>query len=502
MANLVEHTMLNGLEENLKSAIEMAGGEIPADSCVWDYPGIIRDQLSSGGQILKVLPGKGISVERDSKGNYVVSVIEADSTENIKMDTIQAPSYAVGVKNGYWPKGTILQNFLEDLFSKVLPYVPSVLSGEIIIADNEGNDVFGYDEQTKDPQVKNGLDKNNQYLRLNIASQTEPVYISLENLRVKAEDVNVDLSNYYVKSEVDNLIKTSQDELSSNVDEVINNITDRINAHYIKLENLRKDVNSLNEKILTDYYTKDDIDNRLSNLSGNVDLSNYYTKDQINTTVDKVNDDVDKIDDEVNDLKLKVATDYYTKAEIKEQISNVKVDLSGYYTKSETDSAINNVKDTVDDVKDYANNLNVKLTTDYYTKSDVYNKPEINSLIDNKISEIPEVDLSGYYTKSETDSAINDIIENFQIQTSPESEPVKIVETVVEVTEKVSQQTEQITQVEQTIQKQESQISHVTEQINNIDQTIIETVQNIDAVDHSHSESVFVEIFGKSDTKE
>ena len=146
MANLVEHTMLNGLEENLKSAIEMAGGEIPTDSCVWDYPGIIRDQLSSGGQVVKILPGKGIQVERDSKGNYIVSVENADTSDNIEINTIQAPSFAVGVEGGQWNKGTILQEFLEDLFSKVFPYVPSVKGGEIIEADEDGNDIFGYDE--------------------------------------------------------------------------------------------------------------------------------------------------------------------------------------------------------------------------------------------------------------------------------------------------------------------------------------------------------------------
>ena len=70
MANLVEHTMLNGLEENLKSAIEMAGGEIPTDACVWDYPGIIRDQLSSEGSVIKILPGKGIQVGRNGVAIY------------------------------------------------------------------------------------------------------------------------------------------------------------------------------------------------------------------------------------------------------------------------------------------------------------------------------------------------------------------------------------------------------------------------------------------------
>ena len=357
MANLVEHTMLNGLEENLKNAIEMAGGEIPTDSCVWDYPGIIRDQLSSGGQVIKILPGKGIQVERDSKGNYIVSVENADTSDNIEIDTIQAPSFAVGVEGGQWNKGTILQEFLEDLFSKVFPYVPSVKGGEIIEADEDGNDIFGYDETTGNPLVTNGLDRGNQYIRLSLASQIEPVYISLENLKTNTDDID-----------------------------------------------------------LSKYYTKEEIDNKIASL-------------------------IDKI----NEVKLNLASNYYDKTEVGELVDSKiaeipDVDLSGYYTKDE-----------------------------------VYNKSEVDSLIDSKIDDIPETDLSNYYTKSETEAAINNIIENFQIQTTPESEPVKIVDAVVEVTERVNQQ--------------ETQISHIIEQIN-----------NIDAADYNDSEPVFNEIFnGKTE---
>lgn len=393
MANLVEHTMLNGLEENLKNAIEMAGGEIPADSCVWDYPGIIRDQLSSGGQVIKILPGKGIQVERDSKGNYIVSVENADTSDNIEINTIQAPSFAVGVEGGQWDKGTVLQDFLEDLFSKVFPYVPSVKGGEIIEADEEGNDIFGYDETTGNPLVTNGLDRGNQYIRLSLASQIEPVYISLENLKTNAD--NIDLSKYYTKEEIDN-------KIASSIDKVTQDIT-------TKLE------------------------------------TDYYTKEEIKTAFKKLDTSIDQLHNDLDEVKLNLASNYYDKTEVDELVDSKiaeipDVDLSGYYTKDE-----------------------------------VYNKSEVDSLIDSKIADIPETDLSNYYTKSETDSAINSTIENFQIQTTPESEPVKIVDAVVEVTEKVNQQ--------------QTQISHIIEQIN-----------NIDAADYNDSEPVFNEIFnGKTE---
>ena len=71
MATLTEHTMLNGLEENLKSAIEYAGGTIPDNTCVWMYPDIIRTQLTGPGEGGKVnlIPGTGIEITQDEKGN-------------------------------------------------------------------------------------------------------------------------------------------------------------------------------------------------------------------------------------------------------------------------------------------------------------------------------------------------------------------------------------------------------------------------------------------------
>ena len=114
MATLTEHTMLNGLEENLKSAIEYAGGTIPDNTCVWMYPDIIRTQLTGSGEGGKVnlVPGDGIEITQDEKGNIVISA-KPSSAENIIVDAIDAPEYS-GIST--WPEGTILQNLLEDLF--------------------------------------------------------------------------------------------------------------------------------------------------------------------------------------------------------------------------------------------------------------------------------------------------------------------------------------------------------------------------------------------------
>lgn len=521
MANLVEHTMLNGLEENLKSAIEMAGGEIPTDACVWDYPGIIRDQLSSGGYVLKVLPGKGIQVERDSKGNYVVSVKNADTTSNIEINTIQAPSFAVGVEGGQWDKGTILQSFLEDLFSKVLPYVPSVKGGEIIEADEEGNDVFGYDENTGKPLVTNGLDRYNQYIRLSLASQIEPIYISLENLKTNAD--NIDLLKYFTKEETNKLVSTS-------ISKAVSDIETKIRLNYFTKDDvksavakLKKDIDKVGEELEEDklnlasnYYTKEEV--RAQIASSDVDLSNYYTKSdvenlisKIESVVEDIEDDVRRVEDSLNDTKSNLASNYYNKTEVKDLISNVKVDLSGYYTKTETDTIVNGIEKDILANTTSINDVKSNISTNYYTKDEVkdlisgvdhsvyytksetdaiidnvkseaeaslnetkesinanistnyYTKTDVESVIDNKIAEIPEVDLSNHYTKPETE----ELLDSIRTETST---------TIERVEEVIENNTEKITEIVTEIET-------------------IKTNQSIDAADYEDGVYMFNEVF-------
>ena len=142
---------------------------------------------------------------------------------------------------------------------------------------------------------------------------------------------------------------------------------------------------------LSDYYNKSQIDNKLSNL--NVDLSNYYNKIQIDEKLENLDDyykkqevdnklnnkldkstwnDVFSIDSNGN-LKIKVDVigegeisaygsgttasteinlgNYYTKDEVDDLLDNIdiptqEIDLTNYYTKSQTDSKLSNKSDT------------------------------------------------------------------------------------------------------------------------------------------------------------
>ena len=414
MATLTEHTMLNGLEENLRSAIEYAGGNIPDNTCVWMYPDIIRNQLTGGGDV-NLIAGNGINIVKDEHGNYIISsnttggAAGSSSAENITVDAIDAPEYS-GIST--WPEGTVLQDLLEDLFYKVIPKIPSIVKGDIVITDANGRDQYA-------PDIESYIDSlrpNTPYLRLFLASQKDPVYISMEKLTGLGGNGVVDLSNYYTIGQID------------------------------------KKFNEINEKI--------------DSIEG-VDLEDYYNKDQVSALVDV------KIDEALS------------------KFETPKVDLDNYYTKDEVDAKIDGIGYPSINPDNYytKDEVNTKLD-DYFTAIEV--DMLVNSRIKDAIDgiETPEVDLDNYYTKEEVNNTIKESIKDIEIQHTPDSEPI----TVVEVVEKVITQENQIQQVEQTVQNQTEQITQVTEQIQQVENTIVQKVEGEAAsVDEAHKsfESVF-----------
>lgn len=84
------------------------------------------------------------------------------------------------------PTGTPFQEVFEKLFDEILPAMPSVLKGDIILSSDDGTDQYQHPDYQK-VKVKSGLDPENYYIRLFIASQEEPVYISCEPLKIQDE---------------------------------------------------------------------------------------------------------------------------------------------------------------------------------------------------------------------------------------------------------------------------------------------------------------------------
>lgn len=230
MANLTNHTVMNGLEENLRSSIEFVGGNVPEDTCLWQFPDIIKDQLTTNSiETGHIIAGEGIRIERTEEGYVIHADIKSSNTsENITIDHIDAPSWAKGLDENAWETGTTLQKILEDLFDNVLPNVPSIIKGDVILTDENAKDPFApeFDEYI------DVLEPNTNYLRLFLASQETPIYISLKSI---TSGINADLSNYYDKKEIDNKF--------DNVNDLIVNQTEKINTLEKTIETITSDKN-------------------------------------------------------------------------------------------------------------------------------------------------------------------------------------------------------------------------------------------------------------------
>lgn len=183
---------------------------------------------------------------------------------------------------------------------------------------------------------------------------------------------------------------------------------------------------------LSNYTTKTYVDKKIADIeAGNTaDLNNYYTKAQ---TENAISTAINAIEFPVTDL-----SNYYTKTETDsaiqtaiEKIDISNIDLTNYYTKSEVDAAIpTHVSQLTNDAGYLTEHQSL---ADYATKtyvdeavanagggsgsgtevdlSNYYTKAETDSAIDTKIAAIPETDLSTYALKSEIPTKVS-VLEN------------------------------------------------------------------------------------------
>ena len=81
--------------------------------------------------------------------------------------------------------------------------------------------------------------------------------------------------------------------------------------------------------------------------------------------------------------------------------------------------------------------------------------------------DIDDVDLSNYYTKSETTTIINDAIEDFKVVSDEGN-----VTTIIEVVNTVETQTEKIVELETTTESQSEQIIQLENIVQNINNNV------------------------------
>lgn len=171
--NLVDKVIMNNFVDSIDEAIKDVGGDTSQVENVCDYPDIIREQLVAGygTSDINLVEGDGINIEKNGV-NYTFS---SDSSGKL----INSLTFKDIVIN----KDKSIQYALDTLFNNVLPIIPSVLSGDVIMSTDNGTDQ--YQHPNGDPEViklKKNLTPNTLYMRIFIVSQEEPIYIDLSKI--------------------------------------------------------------------------------------------------------------------------------------------------------------------------------------------------------------------------------------------------------------------------------------------------------------------------------
>lgn len=252
---------------------------------------------------------------------------------------------------------------------------------------------------------------------------------------LSTSDGEINLTNYYTKGEVDTKLTsystsghthsqylTEHQSLSGYAkltDIPTDYVTEsKLNAkgyltavpsEYVTETELERKGYLTEHQPLTNYYTKNEVNNLIDGLStgdGEVNLTNYYTKSEVDAKIP-------------TDYITSIPSEYVTESELNEK---------GYLTEHQSLSGYAKLTDIPTDyAKD--NHTHTEYLTEHQSLENYYTKTEVDNKFDN--IEIPtgstNVDLSDYYTKDEIDERIpTDYIkavnigknedENFQVE--------------------------------------------------------------------------------------
>lgn len=238
------------------------------------------------------------------------------------------------------------------------------------------------------PDISNLTTKNELKLKAN----TNDVYSKVEVDEKIADAGTVDLSSYYKKNEIDNKLSTKVDvvegkSLSTN---------DYTDADKTKLQSLSNyDDTSIKQLLSTkadinNVYSKVEVDAKIDDaIAGEVDLSAYYKKAEVDSKLSEKADISDIPDTSSFATKTELAAkanvaDVYSKTEIDDLIADIQPGTGttvDTYTKSQIDTKLANKTD-VSRTSVLEVELNKKAnSSDVYSKTEVYNKAEVDDLI-------------------------------------------------------------------------------------------------------------------------
>ncbi len=214
-------------------------------------------------------------------------------------------------------------------------------------------------------------------------SDTEFADSRVDGLIQDNEDIS---SAIYVQSSSINTLQTSTSDIQAEITTLSSNTETNIT-------NLSSDLSDLEVRVDTNESDIDYIKDQLTDNDSDITSINTDITDIVSTLYVLAN----RIDN--------IGGDIYTKEEIDEKIDSLEipeVDLSDYYTKEEVDDKFTDLVESdgfEEIVTDAVNNVIDNLDEDTFATK-TYVDEKIDSL------EIPEVDLSDYYTKEEIDTSI------------------------------------------------------------------------------------------------
>ena len=248
--------------------------------------------------------------------------------------------------------------------------------------------------QTQIDNNRGRLDDYEPQIEANTTMSTEN-RARIELLEASGGGGEVNLSNYYNKTEIDTKITNIQTQVDSN--ETLST------QNKGRLDQLEPQVEA-NTTRSTENRTRIEA----LEASGGADLTNYYTKSQIDTKTGNLQTQITNNRDRLDDYELQIEANTTMSTENRTRIETLEantVDLTNYYNKTEVDTKTGQLQTQITTNKNNIDSLTPLVNAN--TTRSTENRTRIEAL------EASEPDLSNYYTKTETDTKITNSLSTY-----------------------------------------------------------------------------------------